>query len=222
MKLESWPAKTYAYTLPMRYKLWGEPNDKVVLCMHGYQDHAQSMMKRIGWLDNDKLPFQVLAVNGPFPVPIWTASGFHEAYAWYFRDTERGFTIVSPEQMAERVAQLTEELNLHKTPLVIFGFSQGGYLAPFVTRLLPQTKAIIALGSGFPKAPYAHVPTTTKIYAIHGDRDERIPIQPTKEAHAQLLQQGFQGEFFAIPGLDHRVDTQVEPLVRKLAIEALK
>lgn len=219
-KLEGWPTKTYSFTLPVRYKLWGPPDTGVVLCLHGYQDHALSMIRRIGWWEKE-LPFQVLAVNAPFPVPLWTASGFHEAYSWYFRDTERGFTIASPEDTADRVAQLIGDLKLKDRPMMIFGFSQGGYLAPFVGRHLPRLKGLICLGSGYPAAPYKHL-TFTKVYAIHGDRDERIPLQPTQEAHAQLLARGFDGEFFKIHELDHRVDEKVEPLVRRLISENLK
>lgn len=220
VKLESWPSKIYSYSLPMRYFLWGPKEQGLVLCMHGYQDHALSMMRRIGWWEEEDLPFQVLALNAPFPVPFWTADGFKEAYAWYFRDTERGFTIVSPNEMADRVHLLLNDLGLVDKPIVIFGFSQGGYLAPFVGKLLPCLKAIISLGSGYPERPYSRLPLTT-VYGIHGEKDERIPFAASRDAHAALLKQGFKGEFHGVPGLTHKVHVQIEPLVRRLAVQAL-
>jgi predicted esterase len=225
LKLEAWPTKTYSYTLPMRYHLSGPSDAGVVLCMHGYQDHALSMLKRIGWWEGDKpkaLPFQILAVNAPFPVPLWTKSGFVEAYAWYFRDTDRGFTIVSPQQTAERVYQLIQEIGVAQKPMMIFGFSQGAYLAPFVARHIQNLKGLISLGSGYPQEPYTHLNPTTKVFGIHGDQDQTIPLKASQEAHAQLIKTGFRGEFFTIKGLEHKVDPQVEPLVRRLVEGHLK
>ena len=227
-KLESWPSRTYSYTLPMRYRLFAPKlgdaegfgaDDGLVVCLHGYQDHALSMIKRLGWWDANlesemALPFQVLAVNAPFPVPVRTKAGFIEAYAWYFRDTDRGFTIASPQQTAERVAELLTEIGVAGRPIVIFGFSQGGYLAPFVARHIPNLKSLICLGSGYPPEPYLHL-KPTKIYALHGEQDETIPLAASRQAHAALLTTGFQGEFLTLPGLDHRVDPQAEPLVRR-------
>jgi predicted esterase len=218
-QLEKWPKQTYSFSFPMRYKLWGPSGKGVVIALHGYQDHALSMMRRIGWWEKE-LPFQVLAVNAPFPVPIWTAEGFKEAYSWYFRDTERGFTIVSPEEMALRVFQLVQDVGLDGTPVMLFGFSQGGYMAPFVGRHLANLRGLIVLGSGYPPEPYKHLPRT-RIFGLHGDKDERIPFDKSREAHAQLMKSGFTGEFITLPGLTHKVDPQAEPLVRRLAEEYL-
>lgn len=219
-KLGKWPSKKYSYSLPMRYTLWGPKDKGVVVALHGYQDHALSMMSRIGWWEKS-LPFQVLAVNAPFPVPIWTKNGFLEAYSWYFRDTDRGFTIVSPTEAALRVYQLIQELGLDGTPIMIFGFSQGGYLAPFVGHFLKNLRGLICLGSGFPPEPYTLLSPTT-VLAIHGDQDERIPYQSSQAAHALLMQKGFKGEFRIVPGLTHRVDPLVEPMIRDFAVERLR
>lgn len=202
----------------MRYQTWGPTNGGLVVALHGYQDHALSMMRRIGWWEKE-LPFQVLAVNAPFPVPIWAADGFKEAYAWYFRDTERGFTIVSPQETALRVYELLQELEVAERPIAIFGYSQGGYLAPFLGRHLRDLRAIIGMGSGYPPEPYKHV-EPTRVYALHGDADERIPFEAARDAHRVLLNSGFTGEFISFPGLKHRVDAVAESTVRRLAIES--
>lgn len=217
--LEKWPLQTYSFTLPIRYSLWGPKDKGVVIALHGYQDHALSMMRRIGWWEKE-LPFQVLAVNAPFPVPIWAADGFKEAYAWYFRDTDRGFTIVSPNETALRVYQLVDSLGLAKLPSMIFGFSQGGYLAPFLGPHLKDLRGLISLGSGYPMEPYRQL-KSTYVYGLHGDKDERIPHDASKAAHGEIIKAGFKGEFITLPGLGHKVDPQAEPEVRRLALKHL-
>lgn len=204
----------------MRYFLWGPVEKGVVVALHGYQDHALSLLRRLGWWERE-LPFAVLAVNAPFPVPIWTAEGFKEAYSWYFRDTERGFTIVSPQDSAAQVFELLKELNLIRVPTVLFGFSQGGYLAPFLARHLTALRGIIGLGSGYPPGPYQGL-APTAVYALHGERDERIPFEGAKKAHADVLASGFTGEFISLGALTHKVDPAAEPHVRRIVAELLR
>jgi predicted esterase len=217
--MQSWDQGSMQYTLPVRYLVRGPKNLGTVVLLHGYQDHAMSMTKRIGWLEGD-LPFQIMAINAPFPVPIWRADGFVEAYSWYFRDTDRNLMLVSPDDTAKQVAKLVQSVMPPGEPMVLFGFSQGGYLAPFVAHHLQGVRALVCLGSGYPLDPYKGL-RQLKIHAIHGDQDERIPVSSSQAAFARLTELNLQGTFSVVAGLNHRVDGQVEPLVRKLSQSAL-
>ena len=221
--MHAWPVKRYDFPMPIRYSLSAAPADSggVVICLHGYQDHALSMIRRLGWWENTGLPFQVLAVNGPFPVPIWLADGFKEAYSWYFRDTERDLEFVSPVTTAQRLTQLIADLNLSATPKVIFGFSQGGFLAPYLAAQLGRVAGIIGYGCGYPAEIYAKT-HGIKVYAVHGELDERVPPAPARADFDKVLAAGHLGEFHLIPKLTHKVEPRMEPLVRKLALACLK
>lgn len=219
MIFADWTVKKYDFSLPFSYKLFGQSKNGTVILLHGFQDHALSMLKRLQWLDRD-LPFQVLAVNGPFPVPVWTSEGLREAFAWYFRDTSRNLTIVAPEHTAERLGRLLAELKISNLPTVIFGFSQGGYLAPHLARHLPGIRGIIGLGCGYKLEAYIgqeNIP----VHAIHGANDQVIKALTASGEHSELLHHGFQGQFHSVEGLDHKIDVKVEPLVRRLAEEFL-
>jgi predicted esterase len=216
--MEKWPALHYEFQLPMRYLLRGPKDQGVVICLHGYQDHALSMIRRLGWHEGEDLPFQVLAVNAPFPVPIWNADGFKEAYSWYFRDTERSLFIVTPETTSSRLAQLVEDVGLKDTPKVIVGFSQGGFLAPYLGQRIKMLKGIIGLGSGYLEENYREL-SPTRIYALHGDRDERITAAQAQPGFQHLLERGFTGEFEVVPGVEHKVDSRLEPKIRQKAME---
>jgi predicted esterase len=216
--LRDWPLHQAEFTLPMRYLARGQGPGTVVM-LHGYQDHALSMTRRMGWLEAS-LPFQILAVNGPFPVPVWKASGFVEAYSWYFRDTSRDIMIVHPSTTAARIADLVNKVVPKGTPLALYGFSQGGYLASYLAKFLPDTRAIIGLGSGYPADAYAELNKNIKVFAVHGERDDRWPIEASKTAHQRLLDQGFKGEFHVIKDLDHRVDPSLTSLISRMALES--
>ncbi len=211
--LRDWPAFTSHFTLPMRFLRQGREGQGTVILLHGYQDHALSMTRRLGWLDREDLPFQILAVNAPFPVPVWKADGFVEAYSWYFRDTSRDLMIVNPLDTAAQVARLVRENLLPNRPLALLGFSQGGYLAPYLAHHLPEVRAIIAIGSGYPAEPYSRL-QPLPVFGLHGASDDRWPIEASQSAHAELLKRGFKGEFHIVPDLGHKVDPVLDPYIR--------
>ena len=157
-------------------------------------------------------------MNAPFPVPVWDADGFKDAFAWYFRDASRGLTIVAPETTAEHLARLLRDLKLEDEPKVLFGFSQGGYLAPHLAKRTRNVRLIAGVGCGYPQAAYDGL-AKLPVHAIHGEKDERISLT---QARSEYEATGFPGEFHLIPGLEHRVNDQVEKLVRDLAVKVLR
>lgn len=205
--------------MPLRYLIGPKTGEGLVILLHGYQDNAQSMLKRLGWQDTE-LPFQWLALNAPFPVPVWNADGFKEAYGWYFRDTSRDLVIVTPEQTAVQIANFIRELGFENRPKAFFGFSQGGYLAPYIVKHTQNVKSIVGLGCGFNAEAYDLL-SPMEVHGIHGSRDERINLPQAKAEYQSLKARGFAGEFHTIHDLDHRVDPKVEPLVRRLVEKAL-
>lgn len=217
--MREWPVHTSHFQLPMRYFMDGEGPGTVIL-LHGYQDHALSMTRRMGWWGATDLPFRRLSVNAPFPVPIWKSSGFIEAYSWYFRDTSRNLMIVNPRDTAAQVANLVRSLLPADSPIVLFGFSQGGILAPFLAAELSGVRGLIAVGSGFPEENYKNLNRNIRVHAIHGEYDDRWPLENSKSAHQKVIEMGFHGEFHLIPGLDHRVDISLSPLVTRLALQS--
>ncbi len=218
--IRNWPARTYDFALPLRYHLSAPKGDGVVICLHGYQDHALSMLRRIGWWHNDP-PFQVLGVNGPFPVPLWTKLGFIEAYSWYFRDSAAHLMLVHPMQTATVLQRFVSEAGLLETPKVIFGFSQGGYLAPFLAAKLENVRGIIGVGCGYFADAYAVCPPL-EVHAIHGNADERIAIAGARQGYEKIKVYGHGGGFHEVAGLTHRVEETLEPLVRILVQQMLK
>jgi len=216
--MQSWPLRRYEFPMPIRYHLSPSKGPGVVLCMHGYQDHALSMIRRIGWWECGDLPFQIFAINGPFPVPFWAADGFKEAYSWYFRDTSRELDFVSPQTTASRLKILVSDLGLADTPKVLFGFSQGGFLAPYLAAELGNVRGIIGYGCGYNVEAYQKI-KPLKVHAIHGRKDERIPIAGSQADFAQVLKAGHTGEFHEVTELAHRVEAGQESLVRKISME---
>lgn len=218
--IRDWPTKHFDFSLPIRYHLTEKKGDGVVICLHGYQDHALSMLRRIGWWHVEP-PFQVLGINGPFPVPLWTKLGFIEAYSWYFRDSATHIMLAHPMATASVLQRFVSEAGLLETPKVLFGFSQGGFLAPYLASKLENVRGIIGLGCGYSDEAFSVCPPL-EVHALHGDQDERVALDNSRRDFEKIKQYGHHGTFHEIPGLTHRVEESVEPLVRTLTQQMLK
>lgn len=220
---QGWPLRRYDFPMPIRYNLTAPlaHGPGVVLCLHGYQDNALSMIRRLGWWEKADLPFQILAINGPFPVPIWSKEGFKEAYSWYFRDTTRELEYLSPMTTAIRLKAFVKDLGLTDVPKVLFGFSQGGFLSPYLASQLKNVRGIIGFGCGYAVDAYEKC-QPLRVHAIHGEKDERIPITSSRQEFALVLKAGHHGEFHSIPGLSHKVEASLDLVVRSLALDCFQ
>lgn len=218
-----WQAKSYSFPLQVRYHL-SDPlkadSNGLAILLHGYQDSAKAMIKRLGWL-NKKPPFRWLAINGPFPVPVWSADGFKEAYAWYFRDSSRDLTLVTPTTTAESLKGLLGDLGLNEIPKVFFGFSQGGYLAPYLAKHAQNVRAIVGLGCGYTEEGYANLPPL-KVLGFHGTQDEVVSWTESREEHARLMQRGFSGYFHEVPNLTHTMNETTAARIAETIEECLR
>jgi predicted esterase len=220
-KLHEWPLIHHRFDLPVRYyRRDSSRTAGVVICLHGYQDHALSMVRRLGWSDRDDLPFTLIAVNAPFPVPIWTEGKFTEAYAWYFNDATRGIAVGSPAAAADAIADIMKKESLDTRATVICGFSQGGLLAPVLASRLPAARAIVGIGTGYPAELYRNL-ESIDVHALHGVDDETWPIAAATDAHRSLAATGKSGTFTALEGVRHRLTPLVGNHVVRVAAEYL-
>lgn len=214
LELADVPAK-----LPMSYRHW-QPSgmQHLAIFLHGYADHGGSFLRRLfpkGWpteLDNVAL----LAPNGLFPVPVKTEEGWREAYSWYFFDEAKMRMLISPDFAVIGIKTLLEKYGLEDTPKTIIGFSQGGFLAPYLAKHLQHVSEIIAVGSGF-RPDYYDVLSAKQIRltAIHGDQDEVFQVSAAEKAHRKILDLGFEGEFLTIPGVRHIATPEIGEAISK-------
>lgn len=202
LEISDVPAK-----LPMSYRHWIPSSpERLAIFLHGFADHGGSFLRRLfpkGWpseLDNVGL----LAPNGLFPVPVRTEEGWREAYSWYFFDEAKMRMLISPDFAVSGIKMLLRQYGLEGIPKTIIGFSQGGFLAPYLAKHIEGVSEIIAVGSGFRADFYEVLPADKiRLTAIHGDQDEIFPIAAAEKSHRHILDLGFKGDFVSIPGVRH-------------------
>jgi predicted esterase len=157
----------------------------------------------------------VLSPNGPFPLPRRTDSGYRLGFSWYFYNPHTDEYLVDMEIGAGFVAHLISQLGLAHLPTALIGFSQGGYLAPFVAEQMPQVNQIIGLSSQY-LVEEMQLPVRYRADAVHGAKDEIVSAEVSSEAHRKLLESGAQGEFLLLEEAGHRIDAAMQSAVAEL------
>lgn len=212
--------------LPIGYRHMGALKPKLLtIFLHGYADHGGSFTRRL-FPDGYPKDFEEIAAlipNGPFPVPIKSEDGWREAYAWYFFDDAKQKMVISPEASVAGIQTLINELGYSDVPKVLVGFSQGGYLAPYLAQHLSQIVSIVGIGTGFRTdyfspliGRFAAGPT---VHAIHGTNDEVFPLEQAVASHRKIFDLGFSGSIHPISGGTHVASAAMGASLRTLILQ---
>ena len=108
-----------------------------------------------------------------------------------------------------------------KGSLVITGFSQGGVIS-YALAVGPHAEFSLAIpiaGALPQRTPITR--TSVPVTAIHGNRDRVVPIELGARAVSRIQAQGGRAQLITLPGVGHRLPTQVRKTVLN-AIRALR
>ena len=110
---------------------------------------------------------------------------------------------------------IQQELKINN-PIHIIGYSQGGYLAPFVGLKLENTVQTIAINAEY---KYNLLPQEKFNFSMHGingvDDDVVDPIN-AQNSHQKLLNQGNSGQFFLLEDTAHPINDQIHRTLQQL------
>lgn len=192
--------------IPMTYEHinLGE-NKPVLMFFHGFADSAEALLRRAYPQILEK--YEILAINGPFPVPQKKADQWRPAFAWYFFDFKKNKAFIPPQQAAEAVQLLVKKLQLETRPKFLIGFSQGGFFIPFLLPYLQDVKHIVAIGAAYRPEDYPET-LTCSIDAVHGSEDEVISLQRAQETFEMLKVKNPKGKFVEFKGLGHTMNDE--------------
>lgn len=191
--------------LPVGYRHLEVSTPKMLtIFLHGYADHGGSFTRRL-FPEGYPQPLaetSALIPNGPFPVPVKTEDGWREAYAWYFFDDSRQKMVISPDTAVNGIKSLVAELGYEDVPKALVGFSQGGFLAPYLAQHLKNVRTLIGIGTGYRTDYFGPLlnglPHAPSVHAIHGAVDGVFPLTAAKAAHQKVIALGFSGDFHSV------------------------
>lgn len=207
--------------LPVSYFLRKKEGKELILLLHGFQDKASRLYQTLQSI----LPAtsSLLAPNGLFPIPYkkefqdGSPARLKLAYCWYFYDSFEKTYHIDQTPACNMIQTLIQQLfPKQDLSITIIGFSQGGYLAPFVGLTLPQTKKVIVINGEIKVDLLARKQIPFPIYSIHGKRDEMVDPQNCQRSFQQFLANGNQGEFDLLENSAHFID---EPIRERIVAQ---
>jgi predicted esterase len=194
---------------------------RLVVLLHGFSLRGEWMYRKLERvIAEDAI---VIAPSGPFPLIQRSSDGrrYELGYSWYFYDPHADEYLIDMKVGADFVRGLLKHLRLDHLPTTLIGFSQGGFLAPFVAAGLPNCSQVIGIAAQFLSE---EIPGSThyRMDQIHGELDDTVLLADAESSHLRLKERGVAGDFKPIAGLGHKIDDQVREALRELLSAPLK
>ena len=209
------PSRTVNLAWDAEYALRSHDSpNKLVILLHGFQQRGQLIYNLLeGAINPDAL---VLAPNAPFPFPSKKPVGGYEmGYTWYFFDPEKDVYYYDMSLALNYLERLIEDLGYAKMPKSIIGYSQGGYLAPFLGEKLGWVEQVVGINCRF-RSEALRAPLPYQLIGIHGEKDVLVDPERARRCHQELIDQGVEGRFHMLPNAGHGISGQVRSLLREL------
>ena len=115
---------------------------------------------------------------------------------------------------AEVISHLIMNLKLNHFKKIIVGYSQGGYLAPFLGNKLENVVNCIAIN-----AEYKHLMLpklcSFPLINICGENDEIVDPDNCQNSHREMIERGNTGDFYIIKNADHKINVDIVNTVLK-------
>lgn len=206
--------KAVSSPFPISYSLEGDMNsDHLYILLHGFMEKASKMVRRMRpLLPQNSL---VLAPNGPFPLPEKSPSGYKVRYAWYFFDNIKNEYLIDYEFPTTLLKNLVIELGLANKKVTIIGYSQGGYLAPFLSMKLPKMERIIGMACVFKENLFPQELSCPYIQ-IHSEDDKMVSYEGSKSHFDSLNEKDKNGTFVTLKSAGHLYNEQYQEALKKL------
>lgn len=181
--------------------------DPIVLLVHGFQQTGERFFKQVVSAIPEN--FEVLAVDGPFPVPFQGESGkWVLGYSWYFYSHRHKVYYVPMSAGVNFLCGWLQDQGLASRVQKVVGFSQGGYLAPFVAKKLSKVDQVIGIHSRFRYEELTD-PQDYRLDCLHGEDDPLVEPDYSQDSHDKLLEMGWKGEYRLLPGVGHSISAEV-------------
>lgn len=190
--------------VPHSAEVYIPPSPKrVFILLHGYKLDGKFMFDKL----QARLPQDcaVIAPNGPFMLPVSKKGEFFAKYAWYFFDPNKKTYYINYEPAANYIKSMLIEMDLIRKPITVIGYSQGGYLAPKISEIIPSVDTVIGLACSYRNEMFEFKQHVI-MNQINSKDDLIIDYKGAKEEFNSLRERGNIGQFVTLSDVGHKLD----------------
>lgn len=184
----------------------------LVILLHGYQQKGRIIFSSLhNCFDEGHV---ILAPDALFPVSVRTALGNHLGFSWYFYDPETDVYFYEMRHALKFLKVMVDQLGFGHLPKTVVGYSQGGYLAPFLGRELERVGQVIGINCRF-RSECLRPPVTFRLDGIHGERDQMVDPVRSRRCHRELMEMGLSGGFTLVPDSGHGISGRTREALKE-------
>ncbi|WP_164848267.1 hypothetical protein [Halobacteriovorax sp. HLS] len=200
---------------PFDYKLIKRNGSKLVILLHGFAQSAQEISTEL--LESIPEGFDVLIPNGPFPIPKITPEKVIERYAWYFYNRHSNSYKIDYNFSASLISKLIDELDYKDTEKLIIGYSQGGYLSPFLAQELTNVSLVLGLCCTI-KWQFLPEKLNFPLIQIHGKEDLMVDYKNSFEHYSIIKQRLPNSSYIVVEDEGHRLKDPFKREIEKILL----
>jgi predicted esterase len=201
--------------------------EEVYLLLHGYSEEGKKIYKRLGRKIAEKYEQEdkkvlILAPNGLYPMPKAFplekdvgAEDLLQGFAWYFYHPGSNTFLIDYKVPAISLAGWLNKLNSSNIPVTIIGYSQGGYLSPFLGLETNSVKRVIGINCAFREDLMTETPKF-RMDLVQGREDTIIETGLASKRFEKLKGRGIEGEYHWVENADHKLCPKVADAVLKI------
>lgn len=205
--------------------------EEIFLLLHGYSEDGTKIFRRLGRhlvekFENENKKVAILAPNGLYPMPrafplsqeIKSTQDLLQGFAWYFYHAGSNTFIIDYKVPSQTLGAWLGQINPNNLPVTIVGYSQGGYLAPFVAMDYSHhgnLKKVLGINCSFREDLMKETPNFP-MELVQGKQDEIIDTQLAHERFQKLKGRGLQGDYHWVETADHKLTMDVAQKVVSL------
>lgn len=188
---------------------------KIGIVLHGYAQNSSIIMDSLQEVLKDE-DYNWFVPNGVFPMPKQVAKEVKYRFAWYFYDSIQEKYFIDFTYPTFILSKFLEMNNPTGLPVTIIGYSQGGYLAPFLAQAVSQTKTVISINANYRYDMLEENKFDFNLWALHGDKDEVVDYNRSKNSYNHIKDKLNGGNFITINDGKHMIDDKYILELKKL------
>ncbi len=198
---------------PFDYHLLKRSGEKLVILLHGFAQSAQQISQEL--LESIPSDYDVLIPNGPFPIPKISADKIVERYAWYFYNRQTDSYKIDYSFPSALLNSLVTELGYEAHKKIILGYSQGGYLSPFLALKLSNVELVIGACCTMKwqlLPERMHFP----LIQIHGGEDLMVEYKNSFEHYNVIKDRFTDSSYIVLKDEGHRLTDPFREEIRRI------
>ena len=196
------------------FQTYGDENSKeIIILLHGYGQNCEEIQEQLNDILNPK--YYWIIPNGLFPIPKKRRDSILYRYAWYFYNELKQKYYIDFNYPKEVLSNFINIIDPQKRDLTIIGYSQGGYLAPFLGQTLKQTKKVIGINCNY-RSDMLNNNYNFSLYAIHGDQDEIVSYENSKNSFEKIRPLLTEGNFITVKDGRHSLTKDFITILKTL------